>query len=69
MLTAPTLGLTGAPASTGATERMVTSRARVDKRVGANAGAALRKGAINALIGAVFTAWAARLLLATGEVA
>ena len=61
----PTLGLTGAPASTGATERMETSRARVE-RVGANAGVVLRKGAENAL--AAFTAWAARLLLATDEV-
>jgi hypothetical protein len=67
MLTVPTLGLTGAPASTGATERMETSRARVE-RVGANAGVVLRKGAENALIGAAFTAWAARLLLATDEV-
>lgn len=67
-LTVPTLGSTGVPASTGATERMATLRAR-DTEAGPKAGVTGRREVILTFRGAAATAWTARLLLAAPETA
>ena len=67
-LTVPTSGSTGAPASTGATADMATSRARDERKTGVKVEMDWRRTVFLTFRGAALTAWTARLLLAAVHV-